>query len=180
MRTSNRRHLVLAPCVFDRHFFWQFPFTNHLVQDAYLIDVREQDEAIQGSIPSSVNLPLSVLSNALHLDPNVFKATYGFEKPRKNQEIIFYCRTGKRSATASDVAKRNGYTKFVTIYSSVTQSLIDITVSITMSARGWIGLTKRVRQNHDCSLPRVWNADTPSPYSVLIPRIRLNCDKARH
>ena len=78
-----------------------------------MIDVREPDEVIQGSIPSSVNLPLSILSGALHLAPDVFEKRYGFEKPKKDQEIIFYCRSGKRSATASDVAKRNGFTKCV-------------------------------------------------------------------
>lgn len=85
----------------------------HFIQDAYLVDVREPDEVIQGMIPSSVNLPLSVLSNSLHLHANAFKAQHGFEKPMKDQEIVFYCRSGKRSATACDVAKRNGYTKCV-------------------------------------------------------------------
>ncbi|OJA09100.1 hypothetical protein AZE42_02573 [Rhizopogon vesiculosus] len=77
--------------------------------DAYLIDVREPDEVMQGSIPSSVNLPLSVLSNSLHLTPQAFKAQHGFEKPGKQQEVVFYCRSGMRSASACDVARRNGY-----------------------------------------------------------------------
>ena len=38
-----------------------------------MIDVREPDEVVQGSIPSAVNLPLSVLPNALHLPPEEFK-----------------------------------------------------------------------------------------------------------
>jgi rhodanese-related sulfurtransferase len=80
-------------------------------QDAYLIDVREPDEVLQGVIPSSVNIPLSVLSSDLHLHEDVFRQKYGFNKPRKEQEITFYCRSGKRSASAVDVAKRNGYTK---------------------------------------------------------------------
>ena len=104
-----------------------------------MIDVREPDEAIQGSIPSSVNLPLSVLSNSLHLHVDAFRATHGFEKPAKDQEIIFYCRTGKRSATASDVAKRNGFTKWVKIYLFTHYHLIAnvaVTVSITMLDRG--------------------------------------------
>lgn len=79
-----------------------------------MIDVREPDEVLQGSIPSAVNLPLSVLPNALHLPPAEFKEKFGFEKPRTNQEIIFYCRSGKRSSTAADVAQRNGFTKYVT------------------------------------------------------------------
>ena len=77
--------------------------------DAYLIDVREPDEVIQGSIPSSVNIPLSALGNDLHLSAETFKSKYGFEKPRTHQELVFYCRSGRRSASASDIAKRNGY-----------------------------------------------------------------------
>jgi len=78
--------------------------------DAYLIDVREPDEVIQGAIPSSVNLPLSVITHSLHLGRDAFKKKHGFDKPGKEQEIVFYCRSGKRSATACDIAKRNGYT----------------------------------------------------------------------
>ncbi|KAH7921260.1 Rhodanese-like protein [Leucogyrophana mollusca] len=77
--------------------------------DAYLIDVREPDEVMQGSIPSAVNLPLSVLANSLHLTPQAFRQQHGFEKPKKAQEIVFYCRSGKRSASACDVARRNGF-----------------------------------------------------------------------
>ncbi|KAA1468600.1 Rhodanese-like protein [Dentipellis sp. KUC8613] len=79
-------------------------------EDAYLIDVREPDEVIQGSIPSAVNLPLSVLAGSLQLDPAAFQKKFGYEKPGRNQEVVFYCRSGKRSSSASDVAKRNGYT----------------------------------------------------------------------
>ena len=72
---------------------------------------------MQGMIPSAVNLPLSVLGNALHTHHEEFKKNYGFDKPLLDQEVIFYCRSGQRSNSASDVAKRNGYTKFVHIYS---------------------------------------------------------------
>ena len=62
-------------------------------------------------IPSAVNLPLSALSGALHMDGERFKEKYGFQRPTFDQEIGFYCRSGKRSSTASDVARRNGYKK---------------------------------------------------------------------
>lgn len=81
-----------------------------------MIDVREKDEVMQGSIPSAVNLPLTELSGALHLPPTDFLRIYGFPKPKPDQEIIFYCRSGKRSASACDVAKRNGYKKRVFFY----------------------------------------------------------------
>ncbi|KAI0786021.1 Rhodanese-like protein [Abortiporus biennis] len=85
------------------------PKTLQPTSDSYLIDVREPDEVLQGAIPSSVNLPLSTLASALHLGPEEFKATYGFDKPKPEQEVTFYCRSGKRSTSASDIAKRNGY-----------------------------------------------------------------------
>lgn len=68
---------------------------------------------MQGSIPSSVNLPLSVISGSLHLGPEDFKDKHGFDKPTKDQQITFYCRSGKRSASASDIARRNGFLKCV-------------------------------------------------------------------
>jgi thiosulfate:glutathione sulfurtransferase len=83
------------------------------IQDAYLIDVREPNEVLQGMIPSAVNLPLSCLSEALHMDGQMFKEKHGFRKPAYDQEIVFYCRSGMRSSTASDVARRNGYTRYV-------------------------------------------------------------------
>ncbi|CAE6518106.1 unnamed protein product [Rhizoctonia solani] len=78
--------------------------------DAYLIDVRELDEIAQGSIPSSVPLPLSVFAEALRAPEDEFRNKHGFKKPTQNQEIIVYCRSGKRSATASDIANKYGYT----------------------------------------------------------------------
>ena len=64
---------------------------------------------MQGMIPGAVNIPLSVLSNSLHLPPSAFSQKYGFEKPTNEHELVFYCRSGMRSTTAADVAKRNGY-----------------------------------------------------------------------
>lgn len=86
------------------------PKTQQPSPDEYIIDVREPNEVLQGSIPSSVNLPLSVLPNSLHLDPATFKEKFGFEKPRPDQPLVFYCRSGVRSTSACDIAKRNGFT----------------------------------------------------------------------
>ena len=81
------------------------------MQDAFLIDVREKDEVMQGMVPSAVNVPLTELSGAFKLRDGEWSRRYGFPKPTSEQELIFYCRSGKRSATACDVAKRNGYKK---------------------------------------------------------------------
>lgn len=97
-----------------------------MLQNEWLIDVREPDEVIQGSIPSSVNLPLSEIANALALNEADFKEKYGFEKPRRDQEIVFYCRSGKRSASAGDVAVRNGYKKYVICSSQLVFSMLTL------------------------------------------------------
>jgi len=86
------------------------PLTEQPSLARTLIDVREVAEVEQGSIPSAVNLPLSVLPQALEQSPDSFRNTYGFERPEKDREIIFYCRSGKRSTTASEHAQRLGWT----------------------------------------------------------------------
>ena len=101
--------------------FWDAPtlkykdvkkITEAPTEDKVLIDVREPNEVIQGSIPSSVNLPLSNFEHSLDLDDSEFKKLYGFDKPSNgvddNRNFIFYCRSGKRSATACDLAIRRG------------------------------------------------------------------------
>ncbi|KAI0252600.1 Rhodanese-like domain-containing protein [Lactifluus subvellereus] len=85
-------------------------------ENEYLIDVREPDEEMQGMIPSVVDLPLSSLSAALHMDGEKFKEKTSFQKPAFDQEIVFYCRSGMRSLTASDVARRNGYKKYAHLH----------------------------------------------------------------
>jgi thiosulfate:glutathione sulfurtransferase len=111
-------------------------------QDAYIIDVREPDEVIQGSIPSAVNLPLSVLSSSLALSYAEFEKKHAFQRPEPNQEIIFYCRSGKRSATASDIAKRNGYTKSV-LFVPRAAPAADGILSVFNYEGSWLDWVKR-------------------------------------
>ena len=80
-----------------------------------MIDVREPDEVVQGSIPSSVNIPLSVLSPSLNMNAEDFEKKFGFKKPEKAQEVIFYCRSGMRAGTAGDIAKRIRYERSVSL-----------------------------------------------------------------
>lgn len=42
-----------------------------------------------------------------------FRKTYKREKPSENDELIFYCRSGKRSQEALDQALKLGYSKYV-------------------------------------------------------------------
>jgi len=85
------------------------PLTEQPSDDVMLIDVREPDEVIQGSIPSSVNLPLSTLSHDLEMDEGDFTKKYGYHKPAKNQPIVLYCRSGKRSDSAMSIMTGKRY-----------------------------------------------------------------------
>jgi hypothetical protein len=75
--------------------------------------VREEGEVIQGSIPSSVNIPMSRFEKVMDLHPDDFRKTQGFPKPALDQKIIFYCRSGARSTTALQIAKDKGFKKFI-------------------------------------------------------------------
>lgn len=82
---------------------------------------------MMGSIPSSVNVPLSNFEKALDLDSSDFMRAYGFRKPSKDQKIIFYCKSGKRSATATSLAKGKGFgnvRNYVGSWSDVRQSAL--------------------------------------------------------
>jgi rhodanese-related sulfurtransferase len=72
-------------------------------------DVREPDEVMLGSIPSSVNVPLSNFEKALDMDESDFLRAYGFRKPKKDQKLIFYCKAGVRAGSAAGLAKDKGW-----------------------------------------------------------------------
>ena len=74
-----------------------------------LLDVREEWECKKyGSLPGSKRLSLQELPRALRMTPTEFKVTYGFELNRQTR-IIFYCRSGSRSARATALAIGEGY-----------------------------------------------------------------------
>ncbi len=74
-----------------------------------LIDVREKEELSYGMIPTAHNVALHEIEFALDLVAEDFQKKYGFEKPKKEDTIIFYCRTGGRSAMATAFAQEHGY-----------------------------------------------------------------------
>lgn len=53
-----------------------------------------------------------------------FTRIHGFHKPAKGQNIIFYCRSGKRAQTAIDLAKRSGYRSYAFSYFLFLYSLL--------------------------------------------------------
>lgn len=67
--------------------------------DLKLIDVREPSEFAESNIKGAINIPLGSLSEE-SLEKNGI---------RKTNEIILYCRSGRRSALAYEIIKPLGY-----------------------------------------------------------------------
>jgi rhodanese-related sulfurtransferase len=61
-----------------------------------LVDVREQNEVELESYPDAVVVPLSLFDPAAIPDP-------------KGREVVFACRSGRRSVTSSLAAQEQGY-----------------------------------------------------------------------
>ncbi|KAF9345746.1 hypothetical protein BGX26_002778 [Mortierella sp. AD094] len=78
-------------------------------KNVILIDVREAGEVAQGAIPTSHHVPLANIQEAFSLPEKEFEQRFGFKKFSKDDEVIFYCRSGRRSGMAFDYAKQLGY-----------------------------------------------------------------------
>ena len=82
--------------------------------NALVIDVRELDEILaSGALDVDGNtartIPLPELEVALQMLEDDFLEQYQFPKPKHHEDIIFSCRSGKRSAFASLIAEKHGY-----------------------------------------------------------------------
>ena len=78
-------------------------------KDYVLIDVRNKDELVFGVIPTSVNIPLPEFEFAFDLNEDEFEKKFGFPKFKKDDNLIFYCRTGRRSEMAARFAFGKGF-----------------------------------------------------------------------
>jgi rhodanese-related sulfurtransferase len=76
-----------------------------------LIDVRSRTEHKISSIETSKLIPLQEFSDAFGLEEDDFEDSYGFKKPKKEELVIVYCRSGIRSAVAAQIAEEFGYNK---------------------------------------------------------------------
>ncbi len=65
-------------------------------QGTFLLDVRTQPEWDEFHAPKAVLIPLDELPNRLSELP-------------KDQEIVVICRSGNRSAVATDILRQNGF-----------------------------------------------------------------------
>lgn len=85
---------------------------EHIENKTYLVDVREKQELSDtGTLPSSVNIPVGEVGTALQMSEDEYVSQYKACKPRLDQEIIFSCRSGKRSLMAAELATKLGFQK---------------------------------------------------------------------
>lgn len=67
-----------------------------------IIDVREPEEFNDGHVEGSLNIPLSKILEDLKSLP--------FDK---NEELVLYCNSGRRSQLAINTLQKNGYKNLV-------------------------------------------------------------------
>ena len=70
--------------------------------DYIILDVRRPDEFVAGHIPNAINVPNETIGTAEIP-----------ELPNKDQLIMVYCRSGRRSKEASEKLLKLGYTNIV-------------------------------------------------------------------
>ncbi len=73
----------------------------------YLLDVREANEHYPGFIPGSINVPGGVLIFKMKND-EFWEGQMSYT-PTLEDEIVVYCKKGKRSVLAADALKKLGY-----------------------------------------------------------------------
>lgn len=74
-------------------------------QGAILVDVRSNQEYIEGHIQGAINIPDFEISNRIQR-----------EMPKKNQLIVLYCQYGGRSRDVLHIMQKMGYTNVYNLY----------------------------------------------------------------
>ena len=65
------------------------------------IDVREPDEFAGGHVQGAVNVPLSAL----------LQKNYSLGSLGKDEDVVVYCRSGKRADIALSILRQQGFTR---------------------------------------------------------------------
>ncbi|KAK4181880.1 Rhodanese-like domain-containing protein [Triangularia setosa] len=77
-----------------------------------IIDSREPGELQQtGHIPHAINIPVTTSPDSFFITEEEFEDRFGFPRPAKDQELVFYCKAGVRSRAAAQLAKQAGWEK---------------------------------------------------------------------
>lgn len=74
------------------------------------VDSREPSElARTGRIPRALNIPVTSQPDSFFISAEEFADRFGFDRPGKDQEVVFYCRSGVRSRAAAELARQAGW-----------------------------------------------------------------------
>ena len=69
---------------------------DNIPEDSFLLDVREKDEVLCGTLPGAQHIPLGALRSSL-------------DKLSKDKKIIVYCKSGLRAYLAELMLRSNGF-----------------------------------------------------------------------
>ena len=81
-------------------------------EGAFILDVRQPDEWVEGHIEGATLIPLDVLKNRLNKIP-------------KDSEIVVVCRSGNRSAQGRDILLANGFTQVTSMAGGMNAWIAD-------------------------------------------------------
>ncbi|KAK2027685.1 rhodanese-like domain-containing protein [Colletotrichum zoysiae] len=94
---------------------WTYEQMAELAKDpkgVVIVDSREMNELREtGRIPSAINVPVTTAPESFHIPEEDFEERYGFPRPGKDTELVFYCKAGVRSRAAAALAKEAGWTR---------------------------------------------------------------------
>ncbi|KAF5582118.1 heat shock 67B2 [Fusarium pseudoanthophilum] len=93
---------------------WSFEdIKNHVEKsdpgNVVLIEPVELFET--GKIPGAINIPITSAAQSFHISDEDFEDMYGFQRPAKNKELVFYCKAGVRARAAAQLAHHAGWDK---------------------------------------------------------------------
>lgn len=111
---QSRWYSVLSQCdakLYGYNDVKQIAALPESFPNTVLVDVREPVEFQEGHIPGALNVPFKSSPGAFDLAEEDFEESFGFPKPAKDQELVFYCLGGVRSTAAEELANSFGYTK---------------------------------------------------------------------
>lgn len=73
---------------------------QQIIKNAFLVDVRTEQEFAEGHVNGSVNIPLDTLQHQL-------------QKFKNKNNIVVFCRSGNRSGQAKIFLEQNGFSNVV-------------------------------------------------------------------
>ncbi|KAK3398669.1 Rhodanese-like domain-containing protein [Sordaria brevicollis] len=95
---------------------WGFEEMQKLIEDpkreVVIVDAREPGELSHtGRIPGAINIPITTSPDSFFISEDEFEDRFGFPRPSKDSEVVFYCKAGVRSRGAAGLAREAGWEK---------------------------------------------------------------------